>query len=86
METQYVFLWYLPAIWNVGKGYALIWDGKMLENYSHVLQGMRDGMGNGSGQWATGSGPSQAQEESLCAIAWGNIRDTPKENNKCGPL
>jgi len=34
----------------------------------------------------TGSGRSQAQEESLHAIAWGNIRDTPKEDNECGPL
>ena len=88
-ETQYVFLTSIPAIWNVGKGYAnmaFIRDVKRLENYSHFLQGMRDGIGNGSGQWATVSGPSRAQKEFLCATAWRDIRDTPKEDNERGPL
>ena len=76
-ETQYVFLTSIPAIWNAGKGYAnvaFIRDGIRLENYSHFLQGMRDGMGNGSGQWATVSGANRAQEESLRGAIFGILQ------------
>jgi len=34
----------------------------------------------------TGSGHSRVQEESLRPITWGDIRDTPKEDNECGHL
>ena len=43
-------------------------------------------MGNGSGQQATVSGPSRAQEEYVRATAWSDIRDTPKEGNERGPV
>ena len=41
-------------------------------------------MGNGSGQWATVSGPSRALEEYVRATTWSDIRD--KEDNERGPL
>ena len=43
-------------------------------------------MDNGSGQWATVSGRSRAQEESSRATAWSDIRDTLKEDSERGLL